>query len=169
MAAPKAPERSEASPKKRKRMILPGQRSMMFLRRQGAPLVASVGKWNPHARFARKDGSIQEGARQDLWGFIDVIAVEKGLRGILGVQATTAAHVSDRLEKILYGRAKGLQKGKSGGPRLVDRAFHFVMAGNRLEIHGWSRKRGNDGHWRHTVKRVLVTPEELARAKSESR
>ena len=55
------------------------------MREQGYT-VAVVEKWNPHARI-----------RQDLFGFIDILAIKRG--ETLAVQAT-AAGVSARLKKI---------------------------------------------------------------------
>jgi hypothetical protein len=63
----------------------PTTRSLALLREQGYT-VAVVEKWNPHAKI-----------RQDLFGFIDILAIKRG--ETLAVQAT-AAGVSARLKKI---------------------------------------------------------------------
>jgi hypothetical protein len=63
----------------------PTTRTLALLREQGYT-VAVVEKWNPHARI-----------RQDLFGFIDILAIKRG--ETLAVQAT-AAGVSARLKKI---------------------------------------------------------------------
>jgi hypothetical protein len=63
----------------------PTSRTLEVLREQGYT-VAVVEKWNPHARI-----------RQDLFGFIDILAIKRG--ETLAVQAT-AAGVSARLKKI---------------------------------------------------------------------
>ena len=63
----------------------PTTRSLALLREQGYT-VAVVEKWNPHARI-----------RQDLFGFIDILAIKRG--ETLAVQAT-ASGVSARLKKI---------------------------------------------------------------------
>jgi hypothetical protein len=63
----------------------PTTRTLALLREQGYT-VAVVEKWNPHARI-----------RQDLFGFIDILAIKRG--ETLAVQAT-ASGVSARLKKI---------------------------------------------------------------------
>jgi hypothetical protein len=63
----------------------PTTRTLSLLREQGYT-VAVVEKWNPHARI-----------RQDLFGFIDILAIKRG--ETLAVQAT-ASGVSARLKKI---------------------------------------------------------------------
>jgi len=63
----------------------PMQRSLRHLRDQGY-LVAIVERWNPHA-----------GIRQDLFGWIDLLAIRDG--ETLAVQ-TTASAVAARIRKI---------------------------------------------------------------------
>jgi hypothetical protein len=87
----------------------PTQRSLAHLREQGF-LCAVVERWNPHA-----------GVRQDLYGFIDVLAIREG--ETLAVQACARGSVSERLTKILehpnYPRVKS--------------------AGWSVVIHGWGK------------------------------
>jgi hypothetical protein len=64
----------------------PTQRSFERLRAQGF-LPQTIERWNPHAKV-----------RNDLFGFIDVLAIRKG--EILGVQATSRDDVSHRAAKI---------------------------------------------------------------------
>jgi len=63
--------------------------------------------------------------RHDLFGFIDILAVREDV--IIGVQTTTADHVSHRINKIVNERAGELERLRG----------HFV-----LQVHGW-RKKGN--------------------------
>lgn len=63
----------------------PTQLTLQRLRKDGWT-AAVVEKWNPHAKI-----------RQDLFGFIDVLAIHKGFT--LGVQATTAKHHTERVKK----------------------------------------------------------------------
>lgn len=85
----------------------PTARTLGALRADGWT-VAVVEKWNPHARI-----------RQDLYGFIDVLA----LRGdeTLAVQVTSADHVAERVRKI--GDAEHVAAVRE--------------AGWRIEVHGW--------------------------------
>ena len=66
----------------------PTQRTLQRIRKEGWPLVAVVERWNPHAMI-----------RQDLYGFIDILAVCPR-RGILAVQATSGSNVVSRVDKI---------------------------------------------------------------------
>ena len=87
----------------------PTQRSLALLR-QTCDAVAVTEKWNPHA-----------GIRQDLFGFIDIIA----LRGAetIAVQATSGDNVSKRIQKIAES----------------DNLKHVRNAGWKIEVHGWRK------------------------------
>lgn len=61
-------------------------RSLKHLRDDGWTAEV-VEKFNPHSR-----------TRNDLFGFIDILAIKEGQ--VLGVQTTSAGHVSDRVRKI---------------------------------------------------------------------
>lgn len=80
---------------------------------EGWPLVEVVERWNPHARI-----------RQDLFGFVDVIAV--GPAGVLAVQTTSADNVSSRVRKIAEHPSVG----------------HVRDAGVAIRCHGWAKKKG---------------------------
>ncbi len=112
-----------AEPKPKKRKKSPTQRSLEYLRAQGY-LVAIVEKWNPHACI-----------RQDLFGFIDVLAIRRD--ETLAVQVTSADHVAERLTKI--GLAEHLPRVREANWRIV--------------VHGW-RKNAN-GRW--TLREVDVS------------
>jgi hypothetical protein len=86
----------------------PTRRSLEVLREQGYT-VAIVEHWNPHARI-----------RQDLFGFIDILAIKKD--ETLAVQAT-ASGVSTRLKKIMASELL---------PRVRD-------AGWKIQIWGWRK------------------------------
>lgn len=77
------------------------------------PLVEVVEHWNPHARI-----------RQDLFGFIDVLAV--GPSGVLGVQSTSAANVASRIRKITDHPNLGAVR----------------EAGIAIHVHGWKKVSG---------------------------
>lgn len=93
--------------------LSPTKLTLDRLRADGWPLVEVVEKWNPHARI-----------RQDLFGFIDVIAV--GPNGTLAVQTTSASHVAERMRKI------------------ADHAHVAAVreAGWQIRVHGWAKKSG---------------------------
>jgi hypothetical protein len=93
--------------------ITPTQLTLRELRRRGWPLVEVVERWNPHARI-----------RQDLFGFVDVLAV--GPNGVLGVQCTSATNVPSRVRKI------------GDHPNVG----HVREAGVALMVHGWAKKKG---------------------------
>lgn len=89
----------------------PTQRSLKWLRDNGYEAQV-VEKWNPFAKI-----------RQDLFGWIDIVAVHPKLQGVLGVQTTTAQNANARLLKAKGNRAL--------------RAWH--LCGGRLQLHGWKK------------------------------
>lgn len=89
-------------------MPSPTQRSLAHLREEGY-VVAIVERWNPHARI-----------RQDLFGFIDLLAIRKG--ETLAVQVT-ASGVSSRIKKIMES----------------DYLNAVRDAGWRIVVHGWRK------------------------------
>lgn len=99
---------------------LPTQRSLALLRKDGWT-AGVVEKWNPHARI-----------RQDLFGFVDIIAVKPG-KGILALQVTSGANLASRLAKIVA----------------EPRAALWLRSGGLLEAHGWrlAGQRGKRKTW----------------------
>ena len=94
--------------------LTPTQLTLRYLRDvEHWPLVAVVEHWNPHARI-----------RQDLFGFIDVLAV--GPHGVLAVQTTSAANVAPRIRKIAEHPNVG----------------HVRDAGIAIHVHGWRKRAG---------------------------
>jgi hypothetical protein len=89
-------------------MSTPTQRSLAHLREQGY-LVAIVEHWNPHARI-----------RQDLFGWIDLLAIRDG--ETLAVQ-TTASAVAARVKKITEAASLPVVR----------------KAGWRILVHGWRK------------------------------
>lgn len=91
----------------------PTARTLKLLRDAGYT-AAVVERWNVHAKV-----------RQDLFGFIDVL----GLRAdqpLLAIQCTTVAHQADRLTKL----------------SAIPAARTWLLAGNRLEVWGFKKRRG---------------------------
>jgi hypothetical protein len=70
---------------------------------------------------------------KDLFGFLDVLAMEPGQPGILGVQTTTVANQATRIKKILD----------------EPRALAWLGCGCRITVHGWALKgaRGRRKLW----------------------
>ena len=83
-----------------------------------------VERYNPHAK-----------RRVDLFGFIDIVCVD-GRPGVLGVQSTTTTNQAARVSKIQSYELS----------RVVNM---WLMAGNRIVVHGWSKKgpRGKRKRW----------------------
>lgn len=106
-------------------MDSPAKRSLKLLRETGHQAQV-VERWNQFAKV-----------RQDLFGWIDIVAVDPKTSGILGVQTTTTAHQAERL-----------QKAKGNGALVA-----WLLAGGRLSIHGW-RKSSN--RWVVTERPVTI-------------
>lgn len=94
----------------------PTSRSLDELRRLGYT-AAVVERWNPWAKI-----------RQDLYGFIDILAVKDGETGVLAIQTTSMDHAADRMAKV------------QASPNLKV----WLACGNRCEVWGWA-KRGARG------------------------
>jgi hypothetical protein len=103
----------------------PTQRSLKLLRDLGWH-VGIVERWNPHAFV-----------RQDLFGWIDIIAVHPAF-GILGVQTTSQANAAARMAKA------------RNNPALVA----WVAAGGKLAVHGWRKLKNR---WQVDVRGVGIT------------
>jgi hypothetical protein len=115
-------------------MTSPTSRTLVLLRRRGY-LAAVVERWLPRVR-----------RRLDLFGVGDVLAVHPRERVILLVQATSRAHVSDRLKRA---RAR---------PELAA----WLAGGGAFEVWGWAKVAG-----RWAVKVVAVRPADLDRAEPD--
>jgi len=115
---------------------LPTQRTLARLRQEGALEVAIVEHWNPHARI-----------RQDLFGFIDILAIMPG--GLLAIQACAGTDTAKRLSKIKTQRR--------------DAARHWLGTGARLEVWGWrqllAKRGGKQKVWAPSIR--VVTIEDL--------
>ena len=92
--------------------MTPTQRSLKYLREEGYT-VAIVERWNPWVNI-----------RQDLFGFIDLLAIRKD--ETLAVQVT-ASGVSSRLKKISESELL---------PKVRE-------AGWKIQVHGWRKNSKN--------------------------
>lgn len=103
------------------------QRSIEHLKAEGYA-VQVVERWNPYAKV-----------RQDLFGWIDIVAVKAG-RPILGVQTTTGNMAAVRLDK-----ARGNEALKA-----------WISGGGQLVVHSWDKRgaRGKRKVWTVVERRV---------------
>jgi hypothetical protein len=108
--------------------LTPTARSLNLLRRSGYA-AAVVERWLPRVE-----------RRKDLFGCIDLVAVHRGVPGVLGVQATTAGNLSARVKK-----AQGVAELRT-----------WLAAGNGFQCWGWERRNGS---WH--VRRVELRAEDL--------
>jgi hypothetical protein len=99
-------------------------RSKQLLEKEGY-LAQVVERWQSF--FGRNSGG-RPGVRIDLFGIIDIVAVQASQNGVLGVQSTSGANASSRMKKALESKALRV----------------WLEAGNRFEVHGWA-KRGDRG------------------------
>jgi hypothetical protein len=107
----------------------PTQRTLKLCRDTGWT-VQVVEKWNPFAKI-----------RQDLFGFIDLVAMNGA--NIIGIQATSGANVSSRVDKI------------KENPKSAE----WLRSGGRLIVHGW-RKLKSSGRWE--CREIEITLEMLS-------
>lgn len=102
-------------------MKSPTQNTLQYLRSEGY-LAAVVEHWNMHAKI-----------RQDLFGFIDVLAIGHG--ETVGVQSTSRANISSRINKI-------------EGDEYAD-ALAFMRDANwKILVHGWDQPKGKGTTYR---------------------
>jgi len=115
----------------------PTQRTLKALREDGWTAEV-VERWNPYARI-----------RQDLFDFIDIVAVKAG-HPIKGIQVT-AAGASSRVHKI---RSKPAAK-------------IWVLAGGELEVHSWAKRGGRGKRKVYTCRTIKMDLEQLTRCSAE--
>jgi len=78
--------------------------------------------------------------RIDLFGCIDIVALDPDTSGVLGIQATTTGNQTSRMKKILD----------------TDAAEKWMQCGNRLEVWGWgTKKSGKRNLWQVTIRQVV--------------
>lgn len=113
----------------------PTARSLEYLRRQG--YIAGVVE-----RFIQ---AIHQ--RIDLFGCIDIVVVRPPIKGVLGVQATTADNEAARASKA------------ASLPALRT----WLEAGNVFEVHGWALKgaRGKRKTWALNIIPIFLQDGEL--------
>ena len=117
---------------KKPRRKLPTQRTLEACRSRGW-LAGVVERFNHHTKL-----------RHDLFGFIDIIAID-GQPGAIGIQACGAGgHAAERLEKIRT--------------ECREAAARWLESGNRIQIWAW-RKVGGAGRrqlWEPRIVSVVL-------------
>jgi hypothetical protein len=104
-------------------------------------MAAVVERWNGFV--TRPDGG--KGVRMDLFGFIDVLAVDElAHSGVLAVQVARTGDAARRLEKI-----------KSA--RVWPKVARWLQAGNRMELWDYSLRVADNGRKKYTLRVTPVT------------
>ena len=112
----------------------PTARTLAELRKRGY-IVAVVERWNPYARI-----------RQDLFGFIDVLAIKSDPPEVLAVQATSGSNHAARVRKIL---------------EECENAAPWLRAGGRIEVWAWTKRmRGKSP--RYELRAEPITADRIA-------
>ncbi len=117
--------------------LSPTQRTLAALRNRGC-LCAIVEKWNQYAG--------PHGIRQDLFGFIDVLAIEPGVSGCVGVQCCAVSGMAAHRRKIVEDCAEDAET--------------WLQAENRIELWGWAKRKRKRGGvavvWKPTVEEITL-------------
>ena len=108
--------------------MTPTARTLAWLRKAGFT-VASVEKWIPQIR-----------RRQDLFNFLDLVAMKEDATGLLGLQVTDGSNHSHRRTKILA----------------EPNAKLWVQTGNRIWIVSWKKcgPRGKPKRWEPRCEKI---------------
>lgn len=106
-------------------MSTPTQKSLAKMKRLGY-VCAIVERWNAHA-----------GIRQDLFGFIDILAV--GPVGTVAVQSTSKSNFSSRYGKITGRHVPKDKKEEDRMLKVRENVLACLSAGWSIEIHGWEK------------------------------
>ncbi len=117
-----------------KSSLSPTQRTIRALRNEGT-ICGSVEKWNPHVG--------PHGIRQDLFGFIDLVAMSP--TGIIGVQCCAGSGHAAHRTKIVAN----------------EYAPEWLKSGGRIQIWSWSKKKlrrgGKAERWLPRVEEITTS------------
>jgi hypothetical protein len=109
-------------------MSSPTQRSLDLLRKEGY-IAGIVEKFNHYAGPPEMKcpvcGKNKIGVRNDLFGFIDIIAVHPGKRETLAVQCTSGSNLASRRHKVL-----------DSGEAIICMAARW-----KIEVHAWAKRK----------------------------
>ena len=108
------------------------QRTLKYLRAAGY-VCGIVEHWNSFCRV-----------RQDLFGFIDIIAIDTKGKRIIAVQTTSGSHHSDRVTKI----------------KMEERAIDWTEGGGSIMMISWT-KAGEKGKRKAWTPRMEMIHESL--------
>lgn len=113
-------------------MPTPTSRTLKLLRDEGK-IVNITEHWNSFTR-----------QRKDLFGFIDIIALDVSEKKTWGIQCTSTGNMSARVKKICT--------------ECRDYALAWLEVGNNIEVIGWSKKavKGKRLTWQPTRKIITI-------------
>ena len=81
------------------------------------------------------------GARKDLFGFVDIVALT-GEEGIIAIQSTSHSMISTRFNKIRI--------------ECQEAAMKWLESGGKIQIWGWHQPKGPRTAWICTVRNVSI-------------
>lgn len=111
------------------------QRTLRACREQG--LIADVVEhWNP---YVKRPGGVP-GVRQDLFGIIDVLALDPQ-RGVVGIQCTTGGCMPEHRRKLLGTHAQMTR-------------YWLMTPGAVLELWGWRKIKKKSAYGGYTRQKV---------------
>ncbi len=108
----------------------PTTRTLALLRKEGYT-VAIAEKFNYFIKI-----------RQDLFGWIDVVAIHPDKKGVMGVQTTSGSNLSARIKKA----------------QALDSYRVWLKAGNAVEFHGWRKLKNLPGNRLWDCDRRIINP-----------
>ena len=108
-------------PKRRRSSMTPTARTLNYLRSQGV-MCQRADHYNT---FARKSF--------DLFGFIDVVALDVERKQIIGIQVTSGASVSTRIRKI------------KEEEDILEAALNWLRCGGAVQVWGWRKVKAKRG------------------------
>jgi hypothetical protein len=125
--------------KPRRRAVPTAHRTLEWLRRHGCR-AGITEQWISFHGELRKNFKGTPGVRRDLFGFIDIIAMEPKRAGLLGINSCSDASIAEHKALIL---GEGRQKGRQGpDPKLVrENAIEWLQRHNRIALYGWKKRR----------------------------
>lgn len=136
--------------------LSPTQRTLAALRHEGRT-AAITEKWNPFAGPRRPDGTAI-GQRNDLFGFIDVLALCPE-RGIVGVQCCARSGHAEHRRKIIE--------------QCTEHAMEWLRCGGKIELWSWAKQKVQRGgkleRWMPKVEIITLESFEMPHVEVEIR
>ncbi len=122
--------------------MTPTSRTLKLLRKEGKTAEVSE-KWNSFTC-----------QRKDLFGFIDIVALDTINKMTWGIQCTSTGNMNARINKICI--------------ECKDNAVAWLAAGNKIEVVGWSKKGKKDKRKLWQVTRKEITLEDMEKFSKET-